>query len=84
MPGGARGNYLIVRPLPNCSFEEYAKYRHSKTSCPDLYHVQKAYATKASPQVRIKKRKKLPESPTTQQYQLARHLNVVKRSCKDT
>jgi len=41
------------------------KYKHSKTSCPNLCHVQKHYATKVSPQVRIKKRKRLSESRTT-------------------
>jgi len=38
--GDAQGEYLIVCSLRNCSIEKCEKYRHSKTTCPDLCHVQ--------------------------------------------
>jgi len=40
----ARGEYLIVCPLPNYSIEKYEKYRHNKTTCPGIDHVPKDYA----------------------------------------
>ena len=61
----ARGEYLNVCPLRISSIEECEKYRQSKTTSPDLFYMQKDYATKISPQVRIKKRKKLNESRNT-------------------
>jgi len=56
------------------------KYKHSKTTCPIPYHMQKHYATKASPQVRIKKRKNCPIL-VPRYATIARHLNVVKIIC---
>ena len=38
---------------------------HRKTTCPDLCHMRKDNATKTSPQVWIRKRKKLYKSRTT-------------------
>ena len=61
----ARVEYLIVCPLTNSSLEECEKYRHSKTTRPDLCRTQKDYSTKTLPQVTIKKSKKLCESGTT-------------------
>ena len=62
---GARVKTWLYDSIPNSAIEECGKYRRSKTTCPDLCHVQKNYATETSPQVRIKKRKKLYESRTT-------------------
>ena len=53
------------------------KYKHSKTTCPNPCHMQKHFATKASPQVRVKKRKNCP-SLVPRCATIARHLNVVK------
>ena len=49
MPGA---NTLLYAPLPDSSIEEYEKYRHSKTTCPNLCRVHKDYATKTSPRLR--------------------------------
>jgi len=57
--------HCMPPPPPNSSIEECEKYRYSKTTFPDLCHVQKDYATKVSSQVRITKRKKLYKSGTT-------------------
>jgi len=61
----ARGEYLVACPLTKFYYWECEKYRHRKTTCLDLCHVQKDYATETSPEVRIKKRKMLYESSTT-------------------
>jgi len=55
MPGS---NAWLHAPLPNSSVEECEKYKYSRNTCPDICHMQKGYAKKISPQVRIKKRKK--------------------------
>jgi len=73
----------LCAPLRNCSIEECGKHKHSKTTCPGLCHVQTDYATKTSPHVRIKKRKSC-SSLKPRDATLARYLNVVKRTCKDT
>jgi len=49
MPGE---NTWLYAPLPNF-IDECEKYRHSKTTCPELCHVQKNYPIKTSSQVRI-------------------------------
>ena len=58
--GDAWGNSLIVYPPTKFqySIENCKRYRDSKATCPDCWQVQKDYATKTAPQVRIKKRKK--------------------------
>jgi len=61
MPGA---NDWLNAPLPNSSIEE-CEIQRQQTTCPDLFHVQKDYATKTSSQLRIKKRKKLHKSRTT-------------------
>jgi len=63
--GDTRGDYLIIWPLPNSVFEKYEKYRRSKTTYPASATCKKDYATKTSPQARIKKRRKLFGSRTT-------------------
>ena len=57
--GDAGGNTWLYTPIRNSSIKECEKYSHSKTTCPDLFHMQKDYATRISPQMRIRKRKKL-------------------------
>jgi len=46
-----------ILALPNFWAGYATEHRHSKTTCPDLCHVQKDYAKKTLSQVRIKKRK---------------------------
>jgi len=79
---------VLLCPGPGATARLYAPYqmlilrnvkcKHSKTTCPNPCHMQKHYATKASPQVRVKKRKKCP-SLVPRYATIERHLNVVKR-----
>jgi len=61
MPGA---NTWLCAPLQNSSIEKSEKYRQSKTTCPDLCHVQRITAQKWH-QLKRKKRKKLYECRTT-------------------
>ena len=63
-------------PLQSSGIEECGKYRHSKTTHPDLCHVQKAYTTKNHIKWELRKEKSC--SSLLQRYATtARDLNAV-------
>lgn len=74
----ARVTAWLYAPPPNSTIEGFEKYRHSKITFQDPSTCKKGYATKASPRVRIMKRKSCPN--LVPRY--PSHLNVVKRKRK--
>jgi len=85
--GGAE---VLWRPGPGATAWLYALYhqmlilrnvkiqaQQNYCTCPNPCHMQKLYATKAWPQVRVKKRKNCPNL-VSRCATIARHLNVVK------
>jgi len=70
MPG-PQGNCLIVCPLLNANIEECKNTSTAKLPAPTLANA------KASPKVRIKKRKNCP-SLVPRYATITKHLNVVK------